>query len=157
MALGGAEMAHAICFDRLGVAVGVLFLLQSVAASGTAVAAHRKHSRTTPRPPIVQLSTPVEREFEEFWRAQVPTPRARPVQPPTRSELAETSVAADEKDCFRIVPSNGKVVMDFNVGSVLLNTCTGETWLLMSEQDNAVRWHLIKKVRDEPVSASTSD
>ena len=150
-------MPHAGCFDRIGAAVGLLFLLQNVAASGTAEAAQRKHSRTPPRPPVVQLPTPVEREFEEFWRAQVPTPRARPVQPPTRSEPVETSVAADEKDCFRIVPSNGKVAMDFNVGSVLLNTCTGETWLLMSEQDNAVRWHLIKKVRDEPVSTSTSE
>jgi hypothetical protein len=106
---------------------------------------------------MLQLPTPVEREFEEFWRAQLPTPRAPRVQLPTRSQLVETSVAADEKGCYRITPPNGKVVMEFNVGSVLLNACSGDTWLLMSEQDNAIRWHLIKKVGDEPVSASTSE
>ncbi|HTL65086.1 MAG TPA: hypothetical protein VL305_08835 [Pseudolabrys sp.] len=110
------------CFARIGAAAWLLFLLQSIAASGSAVAAVRAIPLPTARPNMIVMSV-------------------------------------EERGCYRITSPASTAVMDFNIGSILLNACSGDTWLLMSGQGSngsALRWHMIKKVTDEPVSASPS-
>ena len=54
-----------------------------------------------------------------------------------------------QRECFTITRSNNPGAI-LNLGAILLDRCTGRTWLLHCGQDNLIRWHPITVGPAEP-------
>ena len=69
--------------------------------------------------------------------------------------LSSAGLAAQDKGCYDITPPRGgTATMELNIGAILLNKCTGETWFLFGSQADkgyVLRWRPIKKDEEEPV------
>lgn len=74
--------------------------------------------------------------------------------------LTTTTTFAEERTCFDVLnTARAETASSVGMGSILLNKCTGDSWLLLPRKQEdggtAMRWTPIKRVDTEATISST--